>query len=364
MSYGIIFRMVYAILSDIHANESALRHVLADIHTQGVDRIICLGDTVGYGPLPEESIRLLRAQNALILAGNHDDAVSGRIDPSDFNDLAADAVQRHHDALSSDSLKWLAKLPYTHAENGFLATHGDFTEPNAFLYIESEADAQANFAATDAQLMFVGHTHTPELFLTGSSGAVYRVKPTDFTLEDGKRYIVNPGSVGYPRETDGSCRSSYVIYDSNRRTIVFRFIPFSVSSVLQRGQTKKSRRALWLSVFTAAFALTAAAFWLVSSQHRKEPDLVIRADTFSLTGADRNFLPNLQLEPHSAPAVLKWTFRDVEGHEIKHDALVVKSRRIKPIRVPPKTRTAEVALLKESVDAQVLTNRYNPVFQP
>ena len=214
--------MIYAIVSDIHANLDALDRVLADARACGAERVVCLGDVVGYGPRPAEAVARVREACAATVAGNHDDAVSGRMDAADFIDLAGDAVRRHRDALSPDALAWLAALPYSASIEGAALAHGDATDPAKFYYVESEDDARANFEATDAQLLFVGHTHVPCVFLTGASGAVYRITAQDFTLEDGKRYIVNPGSVGYPRETDGKCMSSYVIYDSAEKTVCSR----------------------------------------------------------------------------------------------------------------------------------------------
>ncbi|MBQ6137338.1 MAG: metallophosphoesterase family protein, partial [Kiritimatiellae bacterium] len=219
--------MRYAVISDLHANEQALRHTLDDIARQGADRIVCLGDVVGYGPLPVETVALARRRCDVVLAGNHDDAVSGRGDASSFINLAGDAVERHRDALSREDRAWLASLPYTCELEGAVAAHGDVADPEKFYYVDSPEDAVANFNATDAQLVFVGHTHEPAIFVVGRSGTALRAPAQDFTIEDHKRYIVNPGSVGYPREAGGECHSSYVIYDSSARTVTFRYLPFS-----------------------------------------------------------------------------------------------------------------------------------------
>ena len=158
--------MIFAILSDVHANEMALEAVLADAKGNGAERFICLGDVVGYGPEPEKAAALVREAAAVTLAGNHDDAVAGRLDPADFIDLAADAVARHREALSSGSLVWLKCLPYTFVEGRFACAHGDFTRPEAFNYVTDEEEAAANFAARTEQLLFVGHSHVPGIFLT------------------------------------------------------------------------------------------------------------------------------------------------------------------------------------------------------
>ena len=261
--------MIYAILSDVHANEMALKAVLADARGRGAGRVICLGDVVGYGPEPEKAVGLVRRSAAATVAGNHDDAVSGRLDPADFIDLAADAVARHREALPPESLDWLKSLPYTFAEGRFACAHGDFTEPTAFNYVTDEDEAAANFAARTEQLLFVGHSHVPGIFLTGTSGRVYRLDPTDFVLEDGKRYIVNPGSVGYPRSDGGVCESTYVLYDDKTGTVLFRRLPFTVSSVMQTGRNPRRLRKRVLAAAALVVAIAAgAAAWALAPRSR------------------------------------------------------------------------------------------------
>ena len=263
--------MTFAILSDVHANEMALGAVLADARERGAERFICLGDVVGYGPEPEKTAALVRSAAAVTLAGNHDDAVSGRLDPDDFIDLAADAVARHREALSAGSLAWLKSLPYVYAAGRFACAHGDFTDPKAFNYVTDADAAAANFAACREQLLFVGHSHVPGIFLTGSSGRVYRLEPTDFVLEEGKRYIVNPGSVGYPRAEGGVCESTYVLYDDKTGTVLFRRLPFTVCSVMQTGRNPKrvKKRVLAAAALGVAVAAGAAAWALAPSSRVK-----------------------------------------------------------------------------------------------
>lgn len=310
--------MKYAIVSDIHANESAFRAVVDDARRRGADAFVSLGDAVGYGPLPAETLALVRGTCAVVLAGNHDDAVSGRGDASAFIDLAGDAVDRHRAALSSDDLAWLRGLPYTaELEGGAVATHGDLTDPPRFYYIETEGDAAANFGATGSPLVFVGHTHVPCVFLTGRSGKVYRIDPQDFTLEPGKRYIVNPGSVGYPREDGGRCRSSYVIYDTDEGTVTFHFLPFSVASVLQRGKAAKRIPKRLLAVLALALAaLVATAACLLTPKTVEvtdDPALVVETKTLPLAPDLRGVRANLQLEKGSAPVALKVVFTGADG---------------------------------------------------
>ena len=338
--------MRYAIISDIHANESALRHALEDATAQGAETVVCLGDVVGYGPLPKETLALVRRSAAITLAGNHDDAVSKRQDADGFIDLAGEAVKRHREALDTNGLSWLRTLPYDCRIEGAIAAHGDFTDPKSFNYIDDEASAEANFAATDAQLMFVGHTHVPGFFLTGQSGKVYRLNPQDFSLEDGKRYIVNPGSVGYPRESDGTCHSSYVLYDTSDRSVRFRLLPFSVASVMQRGQNP--RRRLGLIVASIVLVLAALVGALIA-RSRMQPEIrtvtvekpmpadrpLVLAEKSLTLGTKAAFVRgNLRLEKGSAPVTLQVAFKSSEGKVLGESTTTVKGSARQRIKVP------------------------------
>lgn len=325
--------MKYAILSDIHANAEALRRVLADAAQNGADRIVCLGDVVGYGPLPAETLALVRQAASLVLAGNHDDAVSGRGSAEAFNGLAADAVTRHRAALSADDLAWLKGLPYVGTLDGARAAHGDFVDPPKFYYVDDAEGAAANFAATDAPLLFVGHTHVPALAVVGDSGTVHLTGPQDFTLEPNKRYIVNPGSVGYPREANGVCQSSYVLYDASARTTEFRFLPFSVASVMARGRAvARPRRRLGLAVAALGAAALAALLAVilkpttrtvtktvtetrvVAVDKADDPALLLARKELTLRPDDRKVRANLRLAP--GPAELTIDFRDPNGQPV------------------------------------------------
>lgn len=325
--------MRYAIVSDIHANAEALRRVLADARQNGATRVVCLGDVVGYGPLPKETLELVRKSASLVLAGNHDDAVSGRGGADAFNGLAADAVTRHREALSAGDVAWLKALPYVGKIDGAIAAHGDFVDPPTFYYVDDVEGAKANFAATNAQLMFVGHTHVPALVVVGDSGTVHLTTPQDFTLEPNKRYIVNPGSVGYPREENGVCRSSYVLYDSSARTVEFRFLPFSVASVMPRGKAVGRRRRILFAVTAAIAAIGAAAIAfalkpasrtvtktvtetrIVEVEKPEDPSLLLARRELTLKPGDRRVRANLRLDP--GPAELVIEFRDANGGAVE-----------------------------------------------
>lgn len=356
--------MKYAIISDVHANAATLQSVLKDAAAMGAERVACLGDVVGYGPQPREAITLVRRFASMVVAGNHDDAVSGRIAADDFIDLAGEAVIRHREALRAEQLDWLRSLPHTARLEGAIAAHGDFTAPKDFLYVSDEAEAAANFAATDAPLLFVGHTHVPLVFVVGESGTVHKLKPCDFTMEAGKRYLVNPGSVGYPREEGGICQSSYVIYDSSARTVRFRFLPFSVASVMQRGVAPRRIRLRIVCAglaLAAAFAAGAAYFLAPRPEPERievthtlpevDPALVLTNRTLTLSRDVTSVRANLKLKRESAhPVQLKVLFRDSNGAVIGGWQDAVKSSSSKAIKIPPNGLTAEFTVYRMRPD--------------
>lgn len=327
--------MIYAVIADVHANSEALERVLADAQEQGAESVVCLGDIVGYGPRPAEALALLRRCGAAAVAGNHDDAVAGRIDAGDFVDLAGEAVARHREALDAEALAWLRHLPYTLEFGGAAAAHGDFTAPESFNYIEDAESAAGSFAVRAEQLMFVGHTHVPGIFLTGNSGRIYATGPQDFTLEPGKRYIVNPGSVGYPREAHGECYSSYVLYDSEEGSVRFRMLPFSVASVMQRGRGG-IRRRFGLPVWIGAVAAVGAAILLpfVMRTPPPPPSVAVPADdvvtnaVIWITSPPKSVNPGLKLaKPYGCEVAVRVDFFAVDGARLAStDVKTVKQR--------------------------------------
>ena len=362
--------MVYAIISDVHANAIALSAVLEDARRSGAKKLLCLGDVVGYGPEPESTVSTIRARAAFTLAGNHDDAVSGRLDASDFIDLAADAVSRHREALSEENLAWLKSLPYTYNGKSFLCAHGDFTSPRTFEYVSDEQEAAANFAATKAQLMFVGHSHVPGIFLTGASGKVYSLPPTDFTLEDGKRYIVNPGSVGYPRTNGNVCESTYVLYDDAEKTVSFRRLPFTVRSVMQTGRNpKRLKKRIVAAVACAAGVAAGAAAWMFAPERRVETVTEVltnsvtkvvekvvairqidRTENCILFSTDKKVRVEAKLAKGSPAAQIQLVFKDESGKILWEERWTAKKSKKATVSVPQGAASATLSAGRASGD--------------
>ncbi len=220
--------MRFAIVSDIHANRQAWNAVFLDIRSLKADRIISLGDVIGYGPSPRETLEAVYADVHHFVLGNHDAALCGKINEDLFHERARQSLAWTRARLGRHAFDFLASWPLSLAGPGFRCAHGDFANPALFNYVVDPADALPSWNAVPEPLLFVGHTHTPGLYLIGASNTPYRLEPQDFCLEEGKRYLVNVGSVGSPR--DGGARASYCLYDAEERAVYWRQIPFDLDA--------------------------------------------------------------------------------------------------------------------------------------
>ncbi len=237
--------MRYAILSDIHANLDALETVLQDLSEQGVDRVVCLGDFVGYGPEPNECVERLRPLLHLALVGNHDLAAIGQLSPERFNLFARVAIEWTRQRLTSQTQVYLASLPPRAEKGGVLFVHGSPRDP-VEEYILDPRTADGNFRSETFTVCFFGHTHVPMWFLFDGARTSVRWLPpnTPARLEEGMRHLVNVGSVGQPR--DGDPRAAYLVYDADARTVELRRLAYPVEAVQRKMQAAELPRPLWL----------------------------------------------------------------------------------------------------------------------
>ena len=201
------------IVSDIHSNLEAFDAVLLDAESRGgYDIIWFLGDLVGYGADPSPCIARLRSLPNLAIAGNHDHAATGKLDPDLFNGAARAAALWTTAALSDEELAYLAELPEVRTVEPFTHVHGSLRDP-VMEYLISEPAAVATFALMETPFCLVGHSHYPIVWTEQEHGAeVALLDETEpIVLRPDRRVIVNPGSVGQPR--DGDWRASYLLYD-------------------------------------------------------------------------------------------------------------------------------------------------------
>lgn len=217
------------VLSDIHANLAALERVLEDA-AGAYDIVWCLGDIVGYGPEPDACVAAVRELNALSVVGNHDWAVLRRMDVEDFNPEARNAVIWTRDHISRDNLIWLGNLPDQPLVRGeFTLTHGSPRDP-VWEYMLYPSTAQANFQHFATRCCLVGHTHVPALHLLNPENPKVRalalLPGQELSLQDGWRAILNPGSVGQPRDNDP--RAAYALLDTEKFTWEVRRVTYPV----------------------------------------------------------------------------------------------------------------------------------------
>lgn len=220
--------MRIAVVSDVHGNEWAWQAVRMDLSSMGAERILCLGDVVGYGPRPAETLESVHEHADHILLGNHDAALAGLMSDETFSDDAREVLQWSRGLLASAATTHVASWPLSIKGPGFRAVHGDFAAPGCFNYLFEPDEAAPSWRAVNEPLLFAGHTHVPALFLLGESGTPRRAPVQDFIVEPGRRYLVNPGSVGQPR--DGDPRAGYVMYDTADQAIYFRRVPFDLDA--------------------------------------------------------------------------------------------------------------------------------------
>ena len=227
--------MRYAIMSDVHAYLPALEKVIADARSQSVDRLVMLGDMVGKGPSnPHDVLELCMRRFDLAVIGNQEvDYISRASGSTDRRDL------------------WLRSLPDLEVEGDLAFTHRGLSKKNGkmiagFGYTFDPATAQVSFDAMDEsiRIAFIGHTHESIVWGCDASGQVTAISCDVVTTDPTMRYIVNVGSVGYPRSED---KSSYVVYDSDSRLIIFRRLEFDFESYRTELELRGIEIPAWLS---------------------------------------------------------------------------------------------------------------------
>ncbi|WP_047866260.1 metallophosphoesterase family protein [Rubrobacter aplysinae] len=231
---------MYAVISDIHGNLEALEAVLDDI-PEGVDEVYCLGDVIGYGASPNECCDRVREREIPVISGNHDLAVTDpETDLAWFNPVAARAVEWTRERITAENASFLYSLPRTMSGHGAFFVHGSVRDPDEYIMDSAAAEKSLSLLAREhpeVALCFFGHTHVKAIApFPGDQAPVGPSEPIDLS-EDGP-YLVNPGSVGQPR--DGDTFASYVLAegtepDSDRPpSIAYRFVEYDLGSAQEK----------------------------------------------------------------------------------------------------------------------------------
>ena len=226
--------MRFAVITDIHGNWDALVNVLQDIDDSGVDKIICLGDNVGYGPESDRVIQTLRDREIPSIMGNHELAVINREYLSWFNPMARKSLERTIELLSDNSLKYISGLDRVLVHGKYRFVHGFPPDsPSTYRYEVPVDKKRRIFETMEEKICFIGHTH--DLNLIAYNGEMLTSEllargPSILPLDN--RYIISAGSVGQPR--DGNNNAKYVIWDESAETIEVRYIPYDITSVAEK----------------------------------------------------------------------------------------------------------------------------------
>jgi predicted phosphodiesterase len=216
--------MKYAVIADIHANWEAFQVVLNDAKEQKCTHYCCVGDVVGYGANPKECLDVVRDMAMPCVKGNHDEYCSSEDDLEGFNPHAAEAVRWTRKQLTPEDREWLRDLKYVRLVASFSVVHATLDGPQRWGYVFDKLMAAASFTYQNTSVCFFGHTHVPVAFVRDAvvRGGTY----SKFRVEAGRKYFVNVGSVGQPR--DGNPKAAYVIYDLDEGSIEIRRLDYDI----------------------------------------------------------------------------------------------------------------------------------------
>jgi predicted phosphodiesterase len=211
--------MVYLIFSDVHSNLEALQAFFEVVEEMPHDKLVCLGDLVGYGADPNLVLELVREKTDILLAGNHDYAVCGKIKTTTFNSYAYHAALWTRKVLIYEKKKFLHSLPIYLENDGITWVHSSPFEPEKWHYLTSTKDAIKNFDVLKTNLAFMGHTHSPLVIEETEKDRARIIKGSSIKLSEDLRYLINVGSLGQPR--DGDSKPCFVRFDSISRELSF-----------------------------------------------------------------------------------------------------------------------------------------------
>jgi predicted phosphodiesterase len=221
--------MRYGIISDIHGNLEALTATMNALDEHGVDRIVCLGDTVGYGANPNECCDIVRERADVAVLGNHDAMVVGKLALSHCHRVARRAIQYSQRHVSAENIAWLRSLDYSENEGTTRFCHGSPISVEDFDYVFS-LDQAATLTGHYDELpacTFVGHSHRTTAFVV-TDRISFRFHAPQFQIRSAVKYVFNVGSIGQPRDRD--TRSCCVLYDTESRVVQYLRVPYDVAT--------------------------------------------------------------------------------------------------------------------------------------
>lgn len=233
--------MRYGIISDIHSNLEALSEVLGILKKSSIDQYLCLGDIIDYGADPSPCVKLVKSLNPLVVVGNHEWALFHPEIIESFNKYAKKSILWTAEQISLSQKNYLTSLPLIKEMGDFILVHGSLDEPETFNYVFTLKDLELNFRLLKKKICFFGHSHIPGIY--SYSQRQKRVEPLSSEMvkfEDEKKYLINVGSVGQPRDRNPS--ASFAIYDTEEKTLWIKRCFYDVrraqEKILQAGLPK------------------------------------------------------------------------------------------------------------------------------
>lgn len=231
--------MRFAIFGDIHANLHAFETVLADAKAQACTHYVCMGDIVGYNAFPQQCLDIVRKLDCPVVKGNHDEQASMIGEQEGFNPLAEEAINWTRGQLSREDKDWLRSLRLQRQVRDFTIVHATLDTPHKWGYVFNQLDAAASFSYQHTSVCFIGHTHSPKAYIR--DGSVRTIALDVLQLQTGKKYLINVGSVGQPR--DGDWRAAYCIYDTTSNEVHLRRLEYDIvgaqQAILNAGLPRK-----------------------------------------------------------------------------------------------------------------------------
>ena len=222
--------MRFAIFSDLHANLEATEAVLADARDRDCTHFVCLGDVVGYNANPHECVEIVQKMACPVVKGNHDEQATLTESSRGFNALAETAINWTREHLTNEDKEWLRELRLTQQVHDFTIVHATLDTPDQWGYVFNSLDAVASFTYQPTTVCFFGHTHVAGAFVRDDG--IKKMKVDQLTIEETKKYFINVGSVGQPR--DGDWRAAYCIYHIEKNVVEQRRVKYDLATAQKK----------------------------------------------------------------------------------------------------------------------------------
>ena len=224
--------MRYGIFSDVHSNLEALEAVLRCYEKESIDKYLCVGDIVGYGANPRECLDAVKRTVSACIAGNHDWALTGKFNLAFFNFYAKAAVISNVGELPKEEKDYLDNLGLIFSNDDLTLVHGTLNEAQNFNYLTSKEQALDTFKLMKSNICFVGHTHIPQVLEFNAKADISQLAAGNLKIKKNKKYIVNVGSVGQPR--DGDPRASFAVFDADRGEVLIKRVAYNVKKAQEK----------------------------------------------------------------------------------------------------------------------------------